>query len=38
MGSKKIILFESQSMTSYLTSMDTISLSRIVLEVFDLNF
>ena len=35
LGSKKIIPFESSYMTSYLTSMDTISLSRIVLEIFD---
>ena len=33
--SKQIILFESPYMTSYLTSMDTISLSRTVLEIFD---
>ena len=35
LGSKKIILFESPYMTSYLTSMDNISLSRTVLEIFD---
>ena len=35
LGSKKIIPFESPYMTSYLTSMDTISLSRTVLEIFD---
>ena len=35
LGSKKIILFESPYMTSYLTSMDTISLSRTVFEIFD---
>ena len=35
LGSKKILLFESPYMTSYLTSMDNISLSRTVLEIFD---
>ena len=35
LGSKFYILFESPYMTSYLTSMNTISLSRIVLEIFD---
>ena len=35
LGSKKIILFESPYMTFYLTSMDTISLSRTVFEIFD---
>ena len=35
LGSKKIILFESSYMTSYLTSKDNISLSRTVLEIFD---
>ena len=34
-GVGKIILFESPYMTSYLTSMNTISLSRTVLEIFD---
>ena len=33
--SNKLIPFESPYMTSYLTSMDTISLSRTVLEIFD---
>ena len=33
LGSKKIIPFERPCMTSYLTSMDTISLSRTVLEI-----
>ena len=33
LGSKKFILFESPYMTSYLTCMDTISLSRTVLEI-----
>ena len=33
LGSKKFIPFESPYMTSYLTSMDTISLSRTVLEI-----
>ena len=33
LGSKNFILFESPYMTSYLTSMDTISLSRTVLEI-----
>ena len=37
LGSKKIILFERPYMTSYLTSMDTISLSRTVFEIFDFN-
>ena len=35
LGSKKIVSFESPCMTSYLTSMDTISLSRTVSEIFD---
>ena len=35
LGSKKFIPFESSYMTSYLTSMDNISLSRTVLEIFD---
>ena len=36
LGSKKVILFERPYMTSsYLTSMDTISLSRTVFEIFD---
>ena len=35
LGSKHFILFESQHITSYLTSMDTISLSRTVFEIFD---
>ena len=35
LGSKKFILFGSPYMTSYLTSMNTISLSRTVLEIFD---
>ena len=35
LGSKKFIPFERPYMTSYLTSMDTISLSRTVLEIFD---
>ena len=35
LGSKKFILFESPYMTSYLTSMDNISLSRTVFEIFD---
>ena len=35
LGSKNFIPFESSYMTSYLTSMDTISLSRTVLEIFD---
>ena len=34
-GSKFFIAFESPYMTSYLTSMDTISLSRSVFEIFD---
>ena len=33
LGSKKFVPFESPYMTSYLTSMDTISLSRTVLEI-----
>ena len=33
LGSKKYIPFESTYMTSYLTSMDTISLSRTFLEI-----
>ena len=36
LGSKKIIPFESRYMTSYLTSMDNISLSRTVFEIFNL--
>ena len=35
LGSKKFIPFESPYMTFYLTSMDNISLSRIVFEIFD---
>ena len=35
LGSKKIIPFGRPCMTSYLTSMDTISLSRTVFEIFD---
>ena len=35
LGSKKITAFESSYMTPYLTSMDTISLSRTVFEIFD---
>ena len=35
LGSKKVIPFERPYMTSYLTSMDTISLSRTVFEIFD---
>ena len=35
LGSKKIIPFERPYMTSYLTFMDTISLSRTVFEIFD---
>ena len=35
LGSKKIIPFGSSYMTSYLTSMDNISLSRTVFEIFD---
>ena len=35
LGSKKFIPFERLYMTSYLTSMDTISLSRTVFEIFD---
>ena len=35
LGSKKFIPFESPYMTSYLTSINTISLSRTVLEIFD---
>ena len=35
LGSKNFILFESPYMTSYLTSMDTISLSLTVFEIFD---
>ena len=35
LGSKKILLFESPYMISYLTSMDNISLSRTVFEIFD---
>ena len=37
LGSKKFIPFERPYMTYYLTSMDTISLSRTVFEIFDLN-
>ena len=36
LGSKIFILFESPYMISYLTSMDTISLSLTVFEIFDL--
>ena len=35
LGSKCFILLESPYMSSYLTSMDTISLSRTVCEIFD---
>ena len=35
LGSKNVIPFESLYMTSYLTSMDTISLSLTVFEIFD---
>ena len=35
LGSKNLIHFESPYMASYSTSMDTISLSRTVLEIFD---
>ena len=35
LGSKKFIPFESPYMTSYLTPMDNISLSRTVFEIFD---
>ena len=35
LGSKKFIPFESPYMTCYLTSMDKISLSRTVFEIFD---
>ena len=35
MGSKNVIPFESSWMTSYLTSMDIISLSRTFFEIFD---
>ena len=35
LGSKKIIPFESPYMTSYLTSMDNISLARTVFEILD---
>ena len=35
LGSKNCISLESPYMTSYLTSMDTISLSRTVFEIFD---
>ena len=38
LGSKFFIPFESPYMTSYLTSMDTISLSRTVFEIFDFKF
>ena len=37
LGSKNCILFESSYMTSYLTSMGTISLSRTVCEILDFN-
>ena len=37
LGSKNFIPFERPYMTSYLTPMDTISLSRTVFEIFDLN-
>ena len=37
LGSEKITLFENPYMTSYLTSMDTISLSRTVFEISDFN-
>ena len=37
-GRKKIIPFERPYMTSYSTSMDTISLSRTVFEIFDSKF
>ena len=37
LGLKKLILFESSYMTSYLTSMDNISPSRTVFEIFDFN-
>ena len=37
LGSKKIIPFESPYVTSYLTSMYNISLSRTVFEIFDFN-
>ena len=37
LGSKKIIPFERPYITSYLTSIDTISLSRTVFEIFDFN-
>ena len=36
LGSKNCISLESPYMTSYLTSMDTISLSRTVSEIFDI--
>ena len=35
LGSKQLIPFESPYMTSYLTAMDNISLSRTVFEIFD---
>ena len=35
LGSKQFILFESPYITSYLTAMDNISLSRAVFEIFD---
>jgi hypothetical protein len=35
LGSKNFVLFESPYMTSYLTPMDNISLSRTVFEIFD---
>jgi len=35
LGSKKFMLFERPYMTSYLTYMDTIALSRTVFEIFD---
>ena len=37
LGSKKVIPFERPYMTFYLTSMDTIYLSRTVFEIFDFN-
>ena len=38
LGSKNFILFESPYVTSYLTSLNTISLSRTVFKIFDFNF
>ena len=38
LGSKKFTLLESPYMTSYLTSLDTISLSRTHSEIFDFKF